>query len=213
MKTVIDPNCMAYAVSHTSVLPGVLRELEQETLRATSAPEMLCGPLEGRFLKLLVQLVNARCVLELGLFTGYSALNMAEGLGVDGRLVSCEMDPKMAQFAQRFFDRSPHGHKISIRVGPALDSIASLDPEMVFDLVFVDAEKSQYRDYLERILPKVRSGGLIVVDNTLLSGGVFDPQDQRGQRMHAFNQWVLAIQGIEVVFLPIRDGISLIRKK
>jgi caffeoyl-CoA O-methyltransferase len=201
-----------YCHSRTSEPPALLKNLERATQHEMHAPQMLCGKLEGRFLKLLAQLVNAKKILEIGMFTGYSALSMAEALPVDGKLITLDIDPKAENFARRYFTQSPHGHKIEIKMGPALDTIQQLTD--TFDLVFIDAEKKQYPDYFLNILPKVRAGGLLVVDNTLSEGRVLEPQDtERGRLMDEFNSMVARHTGVETVLLPVRDGITLIRKK
>lgn len=201
-----------YCFSKTSEPPVLLKNLEHDTRTQMHCPQMLCGKLEGRLLKLLTQLVNAKTILEIGMYTGYSALSMAEGLPVDGKLITLDIDERAEEFAKKYFKKSPHGHKIEIKMGPALESLEALTE--TFDLVFIDAQKSEYPDYFEKVLPKVRSGGLIVVDNTLSDGRVLDPIDtKRGQLMDEFNQMVLANDQTESVLLPVRDGITLIRKK
>lgn len=201
-----------YCHSKTSEPPVLLKNLEYATKQEMHCPQMLCGKLEGRFLKLLAQLVNARRVLEIGMYTGYSALSMAEALPSDGKLITLDVDPRAEEFAKRYFAKSPHGHKIEIIMGPALDSIQQLTD--TFDLVFMDAEKKQYSDYFMQVLPKVRSGGLIVADNTLSDGRVLEPgKTSRGKAMDEFNSMVLENKEVETVLLPVRDGITLMRKK
>lgn len=201
-----------YCHSKTTEPPVLLKNLEHATRTEMHCPQMLCGKLEGRFLKMLTQLVNAKKILEIGMYTGYSALSMAEGLPNNGELITLDVDERAEQFAKKYFNKSPHGHKIKIIMGPALESIAKLD--QTFDLVFIDAQKSEYPSYFEAVLPKVRSGGLIVVDNTLSDGRVLAPIDtKRGKAMDEFNQLVINNQETESVLLPIRDGITLIRKK
>ena len=136
---------------------------------------MLTGPVEGRLLELLVHMSGARRVLEIGTFTGYSALSMAAALPEDGRIDTCEIEEKHVEIARRYFAESPHGDKITIHVGPALETIARL--EGTFDLVFIDADKVNYDNYYEAVLPRLSERGLIVIDNTLWSGHVLDPQD------------------------------------
>ncbi len=200
-----------YCHTKTNEPPQLLKNLEIATLHEMSAPQMLCGKLEGRFLKLLVQLINAKTILEIGMFTGYSALSMAEALSSEGKLITLDIDPKACEFAKKYFAQSPHGHKIEIIMGPALESMAKLN--IVFDMVFIDAEKRQYPDYFLNILPKVRQGGLIIVDNTLSDGRVLEPiNTERGKAMDNFNTMVLQHSGVECVLLPVRDGITLIRK-
>lgn len=201
-----------YCHSKTSEPPVLLKNLEHATMQEMHCPQMLCGKLEGRFLKLLTHLVGARKILEIGMYTGYSALSMAEALPSDGKLITLDVDPRAEEFAKKYFAKSPHGHKIEIKMGPAMDTIAKLDE--IFDLVFIDADKKQYPDYFLSVLPKVRAGGLIVVDNTLSDGRVLDPSStERGRLMDEFNQQVLENTHVETVLLPVRDGITLIRKK
>ncbi len=141
---------------------------------------------------------------------------MAEALPSEGRLITLDIDPKAEKFAKKYFEKSPHGHKIEIMMGPALDSLDKLvnKSNYTFDLVFVDAEKKQYADYFLKVLPNVRAGGLIVVDNTLSDGNVLNPDSsERGKSMDNFNQMVLEQSGVDVVLLPVRDGITLIRKQ
>lgn len=214
-KTKIDQYCH----NRTSNPPVLLNTLEHKTNTEMHLPQMLCGKLEGRFLKMLTQLVNAKYVLEVGMYTGYSALSIAEGMSVDGKLITLDVDERVEQFARSFFDKSPHGHKIEIKMGPALDTIKTLKDKFMnsgckLDLVFIDADKRGYPDYFSNILPMVRSGGLIVVDNTLLDGKVLDANNSsRGKMMDEFNQLVLNTKEVETVMLPIRDGVTLIRKK
>jgi caffeoyl-CoA O-methyltransferase len=208
---IVTPSIEAYAFAHTQPEPALLVELAEETKRTRTDFGMLCGRLEGRFLKFLAQLLSARRVLELGLFTGYSALSMAEGMPNDGQLISCDIDPRAEEFALRYIKRSPHGHKISIRVGPALDTIASLQGP--FDLVFIDADKVNYVNYYRAVLPLLRPGGVIAIDNTLWSGRVLDPKDESDRTIDALNKAILADAGVENVLIAIRDGLHLVRKR
>jgi caffeoyl-CoA O-methyltransferase len=204
-----------YCHAKTSEHPELLKNLELETKHETDCPQMLCGKLEGRFLKLLTQLVKAQHILEIGMFTGYSALSMAEGLPNNGKLITLDINPETEKMARKYFSKSPHGHKIEIMMGPALDTINKLKNKIDynFDLVFIDAEKRQYPDYFLNVLPMVRVGGLLIIDNTLSDGRVLAPiTTERGKLMDEFNQLVLEHPGVESVLLPVRDGITLIRK-
>jgi caffeoyl-CoA O-methyltransferase len=149
--------------------------------------------------------------LEIGTFTGYSALMMAEGLPGDGRLVTCEINPKAAEIARRYFAKSPHGHKIEIRLGAALETIATLAEPL--DIVFIDADKTNYLNYYEACVPLLRPGGLIVADNVLWSGKVIDPNDDDTRAIVAFNERVQADPRVENVCLTVRDGMMLARLK
>jgi len=200
-----------YSEQRTTNPGRILNNLELTTKLSLSNSQMLCGKLEGRLLKMLASLVNAKYILEIGMYTGYSALSMAESLPAEGKLITCDIDENIKSFAEKFFNQSPHGHKIEIKIGPALETIQDLNYK--FDLVFIDADKPAYPDYFEMVLPKVRHGGLIVADNTLLSGSVINPESNRAKIMDKFNESLAHDKRVEVVFLPVRDGISLIRKK
>ncbi|UJA20371.1 SAM-dependent methyltransferase [Thermoleophilia bacterium SCSIO 60948] len=182
--------------------------------------EMLSGRLEGRLLAFLVAATGARNVLEIGMFSGYSALAMAEALPPDGSLVACEIDAGVADFARRRFDASPSGERIDIRIAPALATLASLvTDEERFDLVFIDADKPSYEDYLDAILAGglLAPDGIVCVDNTLLQGEPYLGEDvsersRNGAAIAAFNERVAADPELEQVLLPVRDGVTLIRR-
>ena len=174
---------------------------------------MLTGAHEGALLAMLVRLVGARRVLEIGAFTGYSALCMAGALPADGEILSCDINPETSAIAQSFFDRSPHGHKIRLRLAPALETLAGLPDSQTFDLVFLDADKENYVNYYEAVLPRLRPGGVIVADNVLWSGRVLAPKEKTDHAVAAFNEHVRRDTRAECVMLPVRDGVSLIRKR
>jgi caffeoyl-CoA O-methyltransferase len=167
---------------------------------------MLTGPVAGRFLELLVWFGRPQRVLEIGTFSGHSALAMAAALPEGGRIDACEIDPERAAFAQRYFDRSPHGSKITLHVGPAAETIDRLEGE--FDLVFIDADKGGYGGYYEAVLPRLSARGLIVADNTLADGRVLDGSAE----VIAFNDRVAADPRSVQVILSVRDGMTLIRR-
>ncbi len=187
-----------------------VRQLEQE---------MLSGHIEGQTLKLLVYMSRAKRILEIGMFTGYSALAMAEALPEDGYLLACEVDSYVAEFAQACFAQSPHGSKIKVEVAPALETLAKLaQARESFDFIFIDADKREYVDYFQLILAKdlLVPGGFICVDNTLLQGQPYLPSQQRtpnGEAIAQFNHLVAADERVEQVLLPLRDGLTLIRRK
>ena len=157
--------------------------------------------------------VRARCVLEIGTFTGYSALCMAEALPAKGKLTTCEIKPEHADIARSFFARSPHGHKIKIHLGPAIETLAGLPVSASIDFVFLDADKENYVNYYEAVLPCLRPGGLIVADNVLWSGRVLAPKKKSDRAVVRFNNHVRRDPRVECVMLPVRDGVSLIRKR
>ena len=161
-----------------------------------------------------MQISGARRVLELGTFSGYSALSMASGLPDDGHLITCDIDPVATAVAQRYFAESPWGPKIELRLGPALDTLTSLCAEgAVFDLAFLDADKESYVAYWNAVLPMVRPGGIVLADNTLWSGAVLHPEQPSDHGIVAFNRTVAADRRVEHVLLSVRDGVMLCRKK
>jgi caffeoyl-CoA O-methyltransferase len=213
VSDIVDPRVESYAQDHTTPPAPLLAELAAETERTLDLPQMMVGPLEGRFLETLVFATGARRVLEIGTFSGYSSLSMAGGLPDGGRIVTCDLDPKALALARRFVEASPHAGSIEIREGPALDTISTL--EGPFDLVFIDADKTNYVNYYEAVLPKLSEKGLIAVDNTLWSGAVLDPDDQNEDTVsiRAFNDMVSRDQRVVCVQLTVRDGVTLIRKR
>jgi len=200
-----------YAEAHTTRPSVLLEKLLRETYRRTEIPQMAVGTVEGKFLKMLVQISGARRVLEIGTFTGYSALSMAEGLAEEGELVTCDINEKTSALAKKFWSESPQGRKIKSILGPALETLPRLTG--LFDLVFIDADKENYLAYWEASLPKLRRGGLIVVDNVLWGGSVLRPKLKDELSIARFNEAVARDPRVEVVMLTVRDGITLARKK
>jgi caffeoyl-CoA O-methyltransferase len=211
MERFINEAVEGYAKRYTTPEPELLQDLEKTTWAECEMPQMISGRLSGRFLKMLTLLTNARSVIEVGTFTGYSALSIAEGLPQDGRLITCDVDPKTAKLAQTYFDRSPHGKKITLKLGPALETIKSLDGS--FDLAFIDADKDNYPFYYEAILNKLRPGGVIAIDNCLWSGKVLTPTDPSTLAIARVNELIARDERVENVILTVRDGINLVRKK
>ncbi|OGI44357.1 MAG: methyltransferase [Candidatus Muproteobacteria bacterium RBG_16_64_11] len=212
MLPILPPAIEDYCASHSSAPSPLLDELERHTRAHCALSQMLVGPLEGALLKLLVKLTGARRILEIGLFTGYSALTMAEALPEDGALITCDIDAANAAIAQSFFDRSPHGRKIQIHLGAALDTLNTFPADRAFDLVFLDADKENYINYYEAVLPRLKAGGLIVADNVLWSGKVLSPSEKTDRAIVAFNTHVRIDPRVEKVMLGVRDGVLLIRK-
>ena len=201
-----------YAADHTTPMSALLEEVEHFTLTMTSHPSMLTGRVEGRFLQLMAQLSGARHVVEIGTFTGYSALAMAEAIPQDGEILTIEHNPHYAKIAQDFFDRSPSGHKITLRTGEAPDILKTL-PDEKTDLVFIDADKQNYIAYYKESMRILRKLGLILADNALWYGRIFDPKDDESRAMSDFNKLVKSDDRAEKLFLTIRDGIYIIRKR
>jgi caffeoyl-CoA O-methyltransferase len=211
MELLTDEAIDRYAFENTRPENELLRSLAERTEREMDDPQMLTGRVEGRLLKLLVQLCRPRLVLEIGTFTGYSAMSMAEGLGPEGRIVTCEIDPRAQKVAQAAFDASPVGDRIEIRMGSALETIRSLDEAI--DLSFIDADKEHYPEYYESILERTRPGGLLVLDNMLWSGKVLDPQEEIPRVLDALNRRITDDERVENVLLTVRDGVQLVRKR
>ena len=211
MAFIVADEIERYAEEHTSAPEALLAELADETRATLRSPQMLTGPIEGRFLELLVFASGARRVLEIGTYSGYSALSMAAGLPEDGRIDTCEIDPAHAEVARRYIARSPYADRITVHLGPALEAIEQLEGEL--DLVFIDADKESYAAYYEAVLPRLSERGLIVVDNTLWSGRVLDPDDSSStQAIVAFNEHVRSDPRVVSVQLTVRDGVTLIRR-
>lgn len=210
MELLVDDRVEQYAFQHTSAEPELLQSLARLTYQKMADPQMLTGRVEGRLLKLLVQLCRPRLVLEVGTFTGYSALSMAEGLDEEGKVITCEIDPVAQKVAQEAFDASAFGHRIEIRMGPALETIRSLGDEI--DMSFIDADKERYADYYEEVVKRTRRGGVLVLDNMLWSGRVVDPQDDATRAIAALNEAITRDERVENVLLTVRDGVQLVRK-
>lgn len=202
-----------YCIGHSRRSSELCDELENHTRKNVLYPEMLTGRLEGALLAFLCKLTHAKRVLEFGTYTGYSALTLAEALPPDGEVVTLDIDPENTAIAKQYWDRSPHGKKISLKLGPASETI--LNVKGLFDLVFIDADKPGYPTYLEAALERLSPRGLIVVDNCLFSGEVLEPSSAsvNGKAIHAFNTKVSRDPRLDVTLLPVRDGVYLIRKK
>jgi caffeoyl-CoA O-methyltransferase len=206
MPEILDPRLAEYVQRLTSPHDELLAELSEATAEQLGSEGMLSGPVAGRLLELLVWFGRPQRVLEIGTFSGHSALSMAAALPEGGRIDTCELDPERAAFAQRYFDRSPYGSRITLHVGPALDTIARLEDD--FDFVFIDANKDGYVDYYEAVLPRLSERGLLVADNTLWSGEVVEGKVPIAR----FNEHVAADPRTKQVLLSVRDGMTLIRR-
>ena len=212
MLTLVPEEIEAYAQDHSTAVPPLLAELTQATQEKFGGlAMMLSGQVEGLLLQTLVASIGAKRALEVGTFTGFSALMMAAALPDDGEIVTLEISAEHAAFARSFFERSPDGHKVRLIEGPALDSLQTL--EGPFDLVFIDADKAGYVDYYEAALPMLSERGVIAVVNVLWSGYVLDPKEDDGRAIAAFNDHVARDERVSHVLLTIRDGIMLIRRR
>ena len=203
-----------YILSHIEQEDAVLQELNRETHLKVLGARMLSGHLQGQVLTLLSKMVQPVTILEVGTFTGYSAICLARGLKENGKLITIEIDDELESFASRYFEKAGLKEKIEQRIGPALKIIPELDE--MFDLVFLDADKKEYIDYYEMVLGKMESGGIIIADNTLWSGKVLDkpaPDDEQTIGIIQFNELIKNDDRVEKVILPLRDGMTVIRKK
>jgi caffeoyl-CoA O-methyltransferase len=211
--TLLSDDLTAYVHEHTTPEAPLFVELREETYAKLASPQMQVGRVEGRFLELMVRVTAARRVLEVGTFSGYSALAMAAGLPDDGKLITCDVDPVATEIAKRYWARAPWGHKIELRLGDAKASLERMraDKER-FDLVFIDADKQGYIQYFELALDMLPVGGVILADNVLWSGRVLDPESESDHAIVRYNEHVKHEPRVEHVMLSVRDGIMFCRK-
>lgn len=201
-----------YAEAHTSPESDVLKELNRQTHLKVLMPRMLSGHLQGRFLAMISQMLAPKRILEIGTYTGYSALCLAEGLQENGKLITIDKNEELENFAKNFFVKAGFEKKIEMLIGNALEIIPTL--QETWDLVFIDADKLNYAKYYEMVLPQVRKGGWIIADNVLWSGKVADTQftDKDTEALRAFNSLVQNDTRVENLLLPLRDGLMIARK-
>lgn len=203
-----------YVVRHSEDEPELLQQLNQETYQKIMQPRMLSGHFQGRVLSMISKLVNPKNILEIGTYTGYSALCLAEGMQSDGELHTIDIDEELYDFQRKYFDKSKFGNQIHQHLGNALEIIPSLDK--TFDLVFIDADKENYSNYFNCVIDKLNSGGIILSDNVLWSGKVIEdlqPDDTATKALVEYNTLLKNDDRIETVMLPIRDGLTISRKK
>jgi caffeoyl-CoA O-methyltransferase len=212
MKDLVWPEIETYAEAHSWRESDVCRALREETCRRMEFPQMVVGPLEGAFLKMMAQMVQAKRVLEVGTFTGYSALCFAEALPDDGRVITCDIDEQSVALAKTYWAKSPYGGKIEVRLGPAIETLDTLSGP--FDLIFVDADKMNYLKYYRRALELMGPRGVILIDNVLWSGDVLKSKDVDSSTaaIQELNRIIAADQGVKAVLVTIRDGIFVVRK-
>jgi len=210
----LSPLLESYLADHSQPEPKLLQDLTRETHLKVIQPRMLTGHFQGRVLSLLSKLINPKNILEIGTYTGYSALCLAEGLQKNGQLHTIDVNVELERIQRTFFDRSEYGAQIIQHVGNALNIIPEID--ITFDLIFIDAEKKQYNKYLEAVLPKTVSGSVILSDNVLWSGKVVEPlnpKDITTKVLLDYNKKLRDHPLLETVLLPIRDGLTLSRVK
>lgn len=210
MSFIVEPSVEAYATEHSSPDAELFSRLAQETREKTTAPQMMVGLLEGQFLGTLVRLTRAKRILEIGTFTGYSSISMALALEPDGRIITCDVNDETTSIARRYAEEAGVVDRIEYRTAPGLDSIAELEGE--FELIFIDADKPNYLNYYEATLPKLAPGGVMILDNTLWSGRVADPDenDDNTRAIREVNDRILDDPRVNNVLLTVRDGMNLV---
>lgn len=212
VKPITEPGIEEYAVAHTSPDPEDLLELAAETRARCERPHMMVGPVEARFLQFLLTAMQPSAVLEIGTFTGYSALTMAKVLPPHGRIITCELSEHHAEIAKKYIAASPYADRITVRVGPAMETIATLTGP--FDFILLDADQAHFPEYLDLLVPLLSEKGFLAVDNTLWSGAVLDESDvlESTNGIRRFNDAVAERTDLQFVLLTIRDGLTLIRR-
>ena len=204
----------SYVVKHTDDEPELLQQLTRETYQKILQPRMLSGHYQGRVLSMISKLVNPENILEIGTYTGYSALCLAEGMKITGELHTIDINEELIDFQRKYFDQSQYGPQIIQHLGSALDIIPKLDT--TFDLIFIDADKDNYPNYFNLIIDKLNTGGIILSDNVLWSGKVIEPlkiDDYSTKALLEYNSLLKNDTRVETVLLPIRDGLTISRKK
>ena len=212
----LSPQLHAYLLAHSTPADPVARALADETARLfPGSAGMQIGPEQGTFMTLLTRIAAARNAIEVGTFTGYSAICIARGLAEGGRLICCDVSEEWTAVARRFWQRAGVADRIELRLGPAIETLRSLPADPALDLAFIDADKPGYIGYWEEIVPRARPGGIILVDNTFYGGGVVEPAsgDTNVDAVRAFNDRAVADDRVELVLLPVGDGLTLARKK
>jgi caffeoyl-CoA O-methyltransferase len=212
MKDLVLPEIETYAEAHSWAESDVCRALREETYRSMECPQMVVGPLEGAFLKMMTQVVQAQRVLEVGTFTGYSALCFAEALPDDGQVITCDIDAQSVALAKTYWAKSPYGGKIETRLGPAVETLRTLSGP--FDLIFIDADKTNYLKYYRRALELISPHGVILIDNVLWSGEVLRPDgvESSTAAIQELNRVIASDRRVKAVLVTIRDGIFVVRK-
>ena len=213
--TALTPELYEYLLAHNPAQDQVLRDLAAETAALGPISMMQVAVEQGAFLTWLVRLLGVRFAVEIGTFTGYSAISIARGLPPGGRLLCCDVNEEWTGIARRYWQRAGLTDRIELRIAPALETLAALPASPQVDLVFIDADKPNYRNYYEALLPRLRQGGVVVFDNVLWGGSVANPEksDESTTAIRALNDFVARDERVEAVMLPIADGITLVRKK
>lgn len=208
----ISSGLLDYVTKHSNEEPQILKDLTRETYQKVLLPRMLSGPLQGRFLSVLSKIIRPKKILEIGTYTGYATLCLAEGLAPNGIIDTLDKNEELLDFQRKYFNRSGYGDQINQHLGNAIDIIPKLSSD--YDLVFLDADKTNYINYFELIIPKMNSGGVILSDNVLSSGKVIkeaDVKDKDTQVLQEFNKLLATDTRVESVLLPLRDGLTISR--
>lgn len=209
----IDQKIQEYAEQHTDAEPEVLRSLNRETHLKVLQPRMLSGHLQGRILSMLSKMINPKYILEIGTYTGYSAICMSEGMQSEGKLITIDINEELSDMSQSYFEKAGFKDKIEQHIGNALDIIPTLNYK--WDLVFIDADKVNYSNYFDLVIDRLNEGGFIIADNVLWSGKVVEslkPNDKDTKELLSFNKKVSEDTRVENVLMPVRDGLMILRK-
>ena len=211
---IVAPEINDYLLTHSEPADEVLRDLAEQTHRELGGQAgMQITQDEGELLTLLVRLTGARRAVEVGTFTGYSSICIARGLPDDGHLLCCDVSEEYTSVARRYWERAGLTDKITLEIGPAVETLRAQPAGETWDFAFIDADKAGYPAYVEEILPRLRTGGLMVLDNMLRDGRVLAPESDDDRAIHALNEALVADDRVEVVLLPVRDGVTLARKR
>jgi caffeoyl-CoA O-methyltransferase len=211
----LTPELHRYLVDHGTPPDSLQEELIEETAKLGGIAMMQIAPEQGAFMTMLTRVIGARRAIEVGTFTGYSALCIARGLQAGGRLLCCDVSEEWTSIGRRFWEQDGVADRIELRLGPALDTLRTLPAEPAFDLAFIDADKQNYPNYYEEVLTRLRPNGVILVDNVLWGGRVIDPEadDADTKAIRAFNDRVASDDRVDTVMLPLGDGLTLARKR
>jgi caffeoyl-CoA O-methyltransferase len=212
---IIDPAVSDYLLRHCTPADEVLRDLAEETYAKYPPGDagMQISHDEGQLLTMLVQLTGVRYAVEVGTFTGYSSICIARGLQTGGRLLACDVSEEWTGIARGYWERAGLTDRIDLRIAPAIETLRALDPDPVIDFGFVDADKTGYPDYYHELVPRLRPGGLLVFDNVLRGGGVLHPAGASDRAVAGLNDRIVTDERVESVMLPVRDGVTLVRKR
>jgi caffeoyl-CoA O-methyltransferase len=212
---IVNPALNDYLLAHATPADDILRDLVEETHQVAPGTPMQVSHDEGEFLTMLTRLTDARFAVEIGVFTGYSSICIARGLREDGQLLACDVSEEWTSIARRYWERASLTDRIELRLAPAAETLRGLASDQAIDFAFVDADKSGYPTYYEELVPRMRRGGLIVLDNVLRGGRVIDPaaQDEDDKAIRQINDTITADSRVQSVMLPLRDGVTVVRKR